>query len=80
MKKLESRQLKLSLVATENQVADCLTKRLSSIDQVMLCDKMSLIDIFVHFERECCNITSIYEYQLEILIYSFFIILHYTSI
>jgi hypothetical protein len=38
--------LELSHVATENQVTDCLTKRLSSIDLVRLCDKMGLMDIF----------------------------------
>jgi hypothetical protein len=45
-KKLESELLELSHVATGNQVAYCLTKRLSSIDLVRLCDKIGLIDIF----------------------------------
>jgi hypothetical protein len=45
-KKLESGLLKLSHVATGNQIASCLTKGLSSIDLVRLCDNMSLMDIF----------------------------------
>ena len=44
--KLESGLLKLSHVATGDQVADCLTKGLSSMDLVRLCDKMGLMDIF----------------------------------
>jgi hypothetical protein len=44
--KLQSGLLELSHVATANQVADCLTKGLSSIDLVRLCDKMGLMDIF----------------------------------
>jgi len=44
--KLEIGLLELSHVATRDQVADCLTKGLSSIDLVRLCDKMGLMDIF----------------------------------
>jgi hypothetical protein len=44
--KLKSELLELSHITTENQVADCLTKGLSSIDLVRLCDKMDLMDIF----------------------------------
>ena len=44
--KLESGLLELSHVATGDQVADCLTKGLSSIDLDRFCDKMGLIDIF----------------------------------
>jgi hypothetical protein len=44
--KLESRLLELSHVTTENQVADYLIKRLSSIDIMRLCDKMGFMDIF----------------------------------
>jgi hypothetical protein len=44
--KLESGVLELSHVATENQVADCLIKGLSSIDLIRLCNKMDLMDIF----------------------------------
>ena len=44
--KLESGLLELSHVATGDQVADCLTKGLSSIVLDRFCDKMGLIDIF----------------------------------
>jgi hypothetical protein len=44
--KLESELLELSHVTTENQVANCLIKRLSSIDIMRLCDEMGLMDIF----------------------------------
>jgi hypothetical protein len=44
-KKIESGLLELSHVATGNQIADYLTKGLSSIDLVRLCDKMCLMDI-----------------------------------
>jgi hypothetical protein len=44
--KLKSGLLELSHVVTGNQVADCLTKGLSSIDLMRLCDKMGLMDIF----------------------------------
>jgi hypothetical protein len=47
--KLKSELLELNHVATENQVADCLIKRLSSIDLIRLCDKMGLMDIFCPF-------------------------------
>jgi hypothetical protein len=45
-KKLENDLLELSHIAMRNQVADCFTKKLSSINLVMLCDKMTLMDIF----------------------------------
>jgi hypothetical protein len=42
--KLESVLLELSHVdKKKNQIADCLTKELNSIDLVKLCDKMSLM-------------------------------------
>ena len=44
--KLNSGLLELGHVATREQVADCLTKGLSSLDLVRLCDKISLVDIF----------------------------------
>jgi hypothetical protein len=44
--KMESGLLELSHITTGNQVADYLTKGLSSIDLVRLCDKMCLMDIF----------------------------------
>ena len=44
--KLDSGLLELGHVATKEQVADCLTKGLSSLDLFTLCDKMNLIDIF----------------------------------
>ena len=44
--KLNSGLLELSHVATGEQVAECLTKGLSSLDLARLCDKMGLIDIF----------------------------------
>jgi hypothetical protein len=47
--KLKSELLELNHVATKNQVADCLIKRLSSIDLIRLCDKMGLMDIFCPF-------------------------------
>jgi hypothetical protein len=44
--KLDSGLLELGYVATREQVADCLTKGLSSLDLIRLCDKMGLMDIF----------------------------------
>ena len=44
--KLESGLLELSHVATGDQVADYLTKGLSSIDLVRFCDKIGLMNIF----------------------------------
>jgi hypothetical protein len=44
--KLESGLLELSQVATGNQVGNYLTKGLSSINLVRLCNKMDLMDIF----------------------------------
>jgi hypothetical protein len=44
--KLDNRLLGLSYVATGEQVADCLTKGLTSSDLVRLCDNMSLVDVF----------------------------------
>jgi hypothetical protein len=44
--KLNSGLLELGHVATREQVADCLTKGLSSLDLSRLCDKMGLVDIF----------------------------------
>jgi hypothetical protein len=44
--KLESGLLELSHVAIGNQVADCFTKGLSSINLMRLCDKMGLMNIF----------------------------------
>jgi hypothetical protein len=49
--KLKSGLLEPSRVATKNQVADCLTKGLSSIYLVRLCDKMGSMDIFVRLEE-----------------------------
>ena len=44
--KLDSGLLELGYVATGEQVADCLTKGLSSLDLSRFCDKMGLVDIF----------------------------------
>jgi hypothetical protein len=44
--KLDNRLLELGYVATSEQVADCLTKGLSSLDLSRFCDKMGLMDIF----------------------------------
>jgi hypothetical protein len=44
--KLNDRLLELSHVATENQMANCLTKGLCSVNLSRLCDKMDLVDIF----------------------------------
>jgi hypothetical protein len=44
--KLNSGLLELGHVATREQVADCLTKGLNSLDLIKLCDKMGLMDIF----------------------------------
>jgi hypothetical protein len=44
--KLESELLELSHITTRNQVANCVSKGLNSIDLVRLCDKMDLMDIF----------------------------------
>jgi len=44
--KLDSGLLELEHVATKEQVADCLTKGLSSLDLTKFCNKMGLIDIF----------------------------------
>jgi hypothetical protein len=49
-KKLNSGLLELGHVATREQVADCLTKRLNSLNLIRLCDKMGLMNIFVHLE------------------------------
>jgi hypothetical protein len=67
--KLNSGLLKLGHVATQEQVADYLTKGLNSLDLIRLCDKMGLMDFFVHLEGEywyLLDITSINGYQLEI--------------
>jgi hypothetical protein len=47
--KLKDELLKLSHIATKNQVALCLIKELSSIDLVRLCDKIDLMNIFCLF-------------------------------
>jgi hypothetical protein len=44
--KLDNRLLELGYVATSEQVADCLTKGLSSLNLSRFCDKMSLMNIF----------------------------------
>lgn len=44
--KLNDGLLKLSHVTTGDQVADCLTKGLNSVNLSRLCDKMGLVDIF----------------------------------
>jgi hypothetical protein len=44
--KLDNGLLELGYVATSEQVADCLTKGLSSLDLSRFCDKMGLMDIF----------------------------------
>jgi hypothetical protein len=44
--KLNSGLLELGHVAIGEQVVDCLTKGLCSLDISRLCDKMDLIDIF----------------------------------
>jgi hypothetical protein len=44
--KLDSGLLEPNHVATGNQVTNCLTKVLSSIDLVRLCDKIGLMGIF----------------------------------
>jgi hypothetical protein len=44
--KLDNGLLGLNHIATEEQVADCLTKGLTSSDLVRFCDKMGLVDIF----------------------------------
>jgi hypothetical protein len=44
--KLNNDELELGHVATKEQVADCLTKGLSTLDLSRLCDKMSLMDVF----------------------------------
>jgi hypothetical protein len=44
--KLNSELLELGHVATREQVTDCLTKGLNSLDLIRLRDKMDLVDIF----------------------------------
>jgi hypothetical protein len=44
--KLDNGLLELGYVATSEQVADCLTKGLSSLYLSRFCDKMGLMDIF----------------------------------
>jgi hypothetical protein len=44
--KLDNRLLELGYVTTSEQVADCLTKGLSSLDLMRFCDKIGLMDIF----------------------------------
>jgi hypothetical protein len=45
-KKLDNGLLKLSHVATGEQVIYCLTKGLTSSDLARFCDKMDLVDVF----------------------------------
>jgi hypothetical protein len=49
--KLNSGLLELGHVATREQVADCLTKGLNSLDLIRLYDKMDLMDIFLSILR-----------------------------
>jgi hypothetical protein len=49
--KLNSKLLELGYVATREQVIDCLTKGLNSLDSIRLCDKMGLMDIFLSILR-----------------------------
>jgi hypothetical protein len=44
--KLNSGLLELGHVSTKEQVANCLTKRIRSLDLARRCDKMGLMDIF----------------------------------
>jgi hypothetical protein len=68
--KLNSGLLELRRVATREQVTDCLTKGLNSLYLIRLCDKMGLMDFFVHLEGECwylLDIVSIDGYQLILI-------------
>ena len=44
--KLSSGLLELKHAVTREQVVDCLTKELSSLNLVRLCNKMGMVDIF----------------------------------
>jgi hypothetical protein len=63
--KLNSGLLELRHVATREQMTDCLTKRLNSLDLIRLRDNTSLMNIFVNFKGKCwylLDITSIDRY------------------
>jgi hypothetical protein len=47
--KLNNELLELGHVVTREQVADCLTKGLNSLDLIKLCDKIGLMNIFYPF-------------------------------
>ena len=44
--KLDSNTLKLKYVKSSEQLADCLTKGLGPSENVIMCNKMGMIDIF----------------------------------
>jgi len=46
MEKLDSSMLKLKYVRSSEQLADCLIKGLGPSENVIICNKMGMIDIF----------------------------------
>ena len=44
--KLDSNMLKLKYVKSSEQLADCLTEGLGPSENVIMCNKMGMIDIF----------------------------------